>query len=586
MADVAEHVESVEQPELVTGNEIGLLHQVGRPNRLRTEAQVRHGHRTGLLRVVHEVALRIQIGFVTDDLDRRLVRTDGAVAAERVEHRRAPGLIDEERVVDVEAQVGDIVDDADGEASLGCVEREFVEHRLGHRRGELLRAEAVPTTDRPNARAIRLGDGGDDILEERFTDRPGLLAAVEHRDRSHGVGERVEQRIDRKRSEQSDGGDADLLAVGHQLGHRLADRAGARTHHHDDPLGVRSTFVVDESVAPTGARLELGEHVGDDAGHCVVEPVAGFTRLEEHIGILCGAAHDGCGGAESAGFVGGDVLVANQRLQVVVAEQLDAVDLVRGTEPVEEVQERHSCPERGSMRDRREVVSLLDRTGAQHGEPGRSSGHDVAVVTEDRQRMRGDRSGSDVDDRWGEFAGDLEHVGQHQQQPLRRSEGGAHRSGLQGAVQGAGCARFGLQLHHFGHRAPQVRCAAGRPGVGELTHRRGRSDRIDRHHLRQRVGDLGCRFVAVDACRRRRCWRRIGSPRVSRRAFVDNRGAHDVHPCGLKRPCRPPKVLISPARPPPHLRKMRTSTSRAGGSAHICERARVPGRNVRGSARR
>ena len=56
----AEHVGPVEQPELVAADEARLLHEVGRPDRLRPEAQVRDRLRARLLRVVDEVALRVQ----------------------------------------------------------------------------------------------------------------------------------------------------------------------------------------------------------------------------------------------------------------------------------------------------------------------------------------------------------------------------------------------------------------------------------------------------------------------------------------------------------------------------------------------
>jgi hypothetical protein len=48
----AQHVEPPEQIELVAGDEGGALDQVGRPNWLRTEAQVGHGDRLALIEAV------------------------------------------------------------------------------------------------------------------------------------------------------------------------------------------------------------------------------------------------------------------------------------------------------------------------------------------------------------------------------------------------------------------------------------------------------------------------------------------------------------------------------------------------------
>jgi hypothetical protein len=63
--------------------------QVGRANGPRAEPQVRCGDRAGLLRVVDEVALREVLGLLADDLDRVLVRADGAVGPETDENAAA-----------------------------------------------------------------------------------------------------------------------------------------------------------------------------------------------------------------------------------------------------------------------------------------------------------------------------------------------------------------------------------------------------------------------------------------------------------------------------------------------------------------
>ena len=67
---------------------------------MRAEAQVRDGLRAGLLGVVDEVPLGVQIRLVTEDLDRVLVRADRPVGAEAEEHG-ADGL----RRLDVERRV-------------------------------------------------------------------------------------------------------------------------------------------------------------------------------------------------------------------------------------------------------------------------------------------------------------------------------------------------------------------------------------------------------------------------------------------------------------------------------------------------
>jgi hypothetical protein len=68
LAQRTEHVELRQQSELVAGDEVGPVDEVGRLDRGVGEAQVRHGGRPGLLRVVHEVGLHPPVGALGDDL--------------------------------------------------------------------------------------------------------------------------------------------------------------------------------------------------------------------------------------------------------------------------------------------------------------------------------------------------------------------------------------------------------------------------------------------------------------------------------------------------------------------------------------
>ncbi len=54
----------------------------------------------------------------------------------------------------------------------------------------------------------------------------------------------------------------------------------------------------------------------------------------------------------------------------------------------------------------------------------------------------------------------------------------------------------------MGEHADEWSAAGRRPRVGVLAHRRRRRDRVDRHHLRQLVGDLRGRVVAIETRRR------------------------------------------------------------------------------------
>ena len=178
-------------------------------------------------------------------------------------------------------------------------------------------------------------------------------------------------------------------------------------------------------------------------------------------------------------------LLGHEGAQVVVGQELDRVQLVRGAEPVEEVQERHARAQRGGLRDERQVVGLLHGCRCEQGEPRLAGRHHVRVVAEDRQALRRERPGGDVQHRRRQLAGDLVHVRDHQQQALRRGECRGERAALERAVQRAGGSALALHLDHRGHAAPDVGAALARPLVGQLGHRRGRRDREDAADLVQ-----------------------------------------------------------------------------------------------------
>jgi hypothetical protein len=170
---------------------------------------------------------------------------------------------------------------------------------------------------------------------------------------------------------------------------------------------------------------------------------------------------------------------------------------VRRPEPVEEVDEGDPRLERGRVRDGGEILRLLNGSRSEQSPAGRADRHDVAVIAEDRQRMRGHRARGHVKDRRRELAGDLVHVRNHEEQALAGGEGGRLRPRLQGAMNGARRAPFALHVDDRRHGAPDVPAPLGRPPIGQLPHRRGRRDGIDCDHLTQLIRDVRGGFVAV-----------------------------------------------------------------------------------------
>ncbi len=432
----AEDVDTVEHPELVAADEARLLHEVRRPDRPRPETKVRDRLRARLLRVVDEVPLGEESLLGAEDLDRVLVRADRPVGAEAEEDRaHRVRRLDVQRRVVRETRPGDVVVDADREPTPRPRCRQLVEHAGDHARRELLRREAVAAADdprhrRPLAVLVRLGQGRDRVEEERLAKRARLLRAVEDGDVTDRRRQRLDERLRGKRSVQPHLQDPDALSASVQPGDRLADRLAARSHHDEHALGLRVPGVLDDAHAAAGALGELCHRVLDDVSHAGVEGVHRLTRLEVDVRVLRGSPDERPLRRECPAAMASHELLGHERAQVVVGQELDRVQLVRGSEPVEEVQERHARPQRRGLCDQRQVVGLLDGCRGEQRESRLPGRHDVRVVAEDRQALCGQRAGGDVQHRRRQLAGDLVHVRDHQQQALRRRERRRERTTL------------------------------------------------------------------------------------------------------------------------------------------------------------
>ncbi len=88
-------------------------------------------------------------------------------------------------------------------------------------------------------------------------------------------------------------------------------------------------------------------------------------------------------------------------------------------------------------------------------------------------------------------------IGNHQKQALRRGERRAKRSGLQRAVQRPGRAAFALHFDDSGNGAEDVAAAFVFPLVRPFAHGRGRSDRINRDHFAQAIGDRSGGLISI-----------------------------------------------------------------------------------------
>ena len=114
----------------------------------------------------------------------------------------------------------------------------------------------------------------------------GLLAAIEHRDLLHRVGQGGQQMLAGEGAIQAHLDQAHLFAGGVKGFHRFVGGFGAGAHHDDDALGFRIAHIIEEPVLTAGACGEFihGFLHGFRAG--LINGINGFASLEENIGVL------------------------------------------------------------------------------------------------------------------------------------------------------------------------------------------------------------------------------------------------------------------------------------------------------------
>ena len=400
--DIVHHVVVRDVRRVVARHEIRLVDEVGGFDGLVPEPQVRNGKTARLFGIVEEIALRVLVGMVADNLDGVFVRADRAVAAQAVElaaHSALGRGVD--KLGEIERRVGYVVGNADSEVVFGRFGGEAFVHRVDHGRIEFLRAQAVATAVNLDIGFARLDKRGANIEVQRLAEAARLFGAVENGETLDRFGQRLDEMLDRERTVQTHFEQADFFALLGIVVDGLLDGFAARAHHYDDVLGVLVAVVLEQLVLSARELGNLVHHRLHDFGRGVVVFVCRLAVLEIDIRVLRSALLVRVVGVERAVLELADFLHAprffGELANLVVFDTVGFVNLVAGAEAVEEMQERHLRFERGKVRYEREVHRLLDGVGREHGKAGLAARHNVRMVAEYVKRVRCERACADVE---------------------------------------------------------------------------------------------------------------------------------------------------------------------------------------------
>jgi len=483
---------------VVAGNEVSLVDVVGRLDSLVTEAQVGNGNTTSLLGVVLEVSLYELVGVVTDDLDGVLVCTDGAVAAQTPE-LALDGAFCSGVGGDLllKAQVGYVVNDTDGELMLGRILCQLlVNSKYGSGVG-ILGTQTVTAADDGNIILAGLSQSHNNILIQRLALRAGLLGAVQNRDLLCGCGNSSKQLFSAEGTEQTDLNKADLLAVGVQIVDNFLDNVVDGAHSNDDAVSVGRTVVVKQLIVGAQLLVDLSHVLLHNCGQSGVVLIAGLAVLEEDIIVLVRAAHCGALGVQRVLAECVHSIHIGHFLQILVVPDSDLLDLVRGTEAIEEVDEGNTAFQSCQVCNSTQVHNFLNVGLTQHSKTGLTASVNVGMVTEDVQRLGSYGTGRDMEHAGQQLAGDLIHIGDHQQQTLRSGISGGQGTGGQRAVNSTCGTCLGLHLNDLDGIAEDVLTACSGPLVNLVGHGAGGGNGVDASYFCKGIADVGSSGIAV-----------------------------------------------------------------------------------------
>ena len=116
------------------------------------------------------------------------------------------------------------------------------------------------------------------------------------------------------------------------------------------------------------------------------------------------------------------------------------------------------------------------------------------------------RAGGHVHGGRGEFTGDLEHVGDHEQEALGGGECGSKSTSLQCTVERAGGAALALQFFHDGQCAPNIFLPLRAPLISPLGHRRRGGNGVDGDDFGETISNRSGGLVSIKNYHFARCF--------------------------------------------------------------------------------
>ena len=482
---------------IVYSHEISSINQIRCHNRGMTETQMGNGYAAGFFTIIGEVALRIHIRVVTDDFDSALVSANSTIAAQAPELAAlGAGRSYINACYARQRGVGYVISDADGEVVFRLCACQIVENSYDIARQQILGAQAITATDNHRL-AVACIEGSTYIKIQRFAKGARLFGAVQHSDTFYALRNCAHKMLDAERTVQMNYEHANLSAFSVKLLYNSADGFRSRAHDDDDILCILCAIIVEQVIFTTGQLADFAHVVLYDFRQSIIIGVNSLASLEVNIWVLCSAADNRIIRVQATFTEGINCVLIEQLFQISIIHNLNLLDFVRGTEAVEEVQERNTALDSTQMCHACQVHNLLYAALSQQSKAGLTCSHNVLVVTKDRQRACCQRTCRNVEYSRQQLASHFIHIRNHQEQALRCGISSSQRTCLQRAVNCAGGTSLRLHFHQLYCLSKDILFTLGSPFVNNLSHRRRRGNRINCGYISESVRDIRSSCVAV-----------------------------------------------------------------------------------------
>ena len=288
-----------------------------------------------------------------------------------------------------------------------------------------------------------------------------------------------------------------LLALSLEVIDGFADSFRCRTHGDNYAVCIGGSIVIEEVVATTRNLCHLIHILLYHIGHSEVERIGSLSILEVNIPILSRTTSYRLIGSKSTIAEGEQSITIYKRCNIFVVEAFDFLNFMRSAEAVEEVDKGNSALNGRKMSYGRKIHHLLNRTCTELSKTRHTCTHHVLLVPKDRKSLSCDSTSRYVENAREQLPGNLVHIGEHEQKPLRCRKGSSQSTGLQCPVHSCNGTTLALHFFYVYNFSEYVFTLLSSPFIYKLSHRRRWSDGVNSGYFAKHIGDVCCGLVTV-----------------------------------------------------------------------------------------